>query len=222
MYNPDILHNPPAGFAVREASYDDVEDLTRLWYSSFNLSHPFWNFVTPDNSVTRKWLDDTWIMGIRAGPNIFRTFVIEDLSQNKKVVAFQRWHVPQADGNQNVSLPNYPSEWDPELTDALWNGMAKARAEVMGGRTHWMGEFTAVDRAYQKKGLAMTFVDWVCRQADAAGLEVYGDVTPKFYPHLEKFGFQDRMVITMPPRPECYGTYELKVIVRTPTAQPSE
>ncbi|KAF3909143.1 hypothetical protein ABW21_db0207870 [Orbilia brochopaga] len=136
LYIANIQHNPPAGFAVREATYDDAEDITRLWYASFNTSHGFWKAATPEDSVTRQWLNDAWALGIKSGPNVLRTFVVEDLSK-KKLVAFARWNVPQADGNQDIPLPAHPSQWDAELADALWGGMPRNRAEVMGNRPHW-------------------------------------------------------------------------------------
>ncbi|KAF3910662.1 hypothetical protein ABW21_db0206102 [Orbilia brochopaga] len=134
--DPSITFRPPAGFAVRDATYNDVEDITRLWFATFNKSHKFWTIATPDDAPTRKWLDDTWICGIQAGLSVVRTFVCEDLTQ-KKLVGFTRWHVPQPDGSQNAPLPGFPSSWDPELTEALWGGLVRNRAEVMGNRIHW-------------------------------------------------------------------------------------
>ena len=138
----DIPHNPPPGFAVREATLSDVEDLTRLWYSSFNLSHEFWNVATPRDVPTREWLNATWSLGLETGPAMLKTFVVEDLSPSHgdgrpAIVVLARWHVPQADGSQDIPLPNYPSEWDSELTEALWGGMPRNRAAVMGQRLHW-------------------------------------------------------------------------------------
>ncbi|KAF3927952.1 hypothetical protein ABW20_dc0108665 [Dactylellina cionopaga] len=201
MCNPNIHHNPPAGFAVREATYNDVEELTRLWFASFNSSHEFWKIMTPDNAITRQWLNDVWTIGIRAGPSAVKTFVVEELSQDKKLMAFLRLHVPQADGNQNIPLPDFPREWDAELTEALWVGMSKNRAEIMGDRPHW---------------------NWVCRQADAANLEVYADATIKGLPLFKKyFGFQERKLLTIPPRPNSFGTYEIMAGMRPARSAPA-
>lgn len=76
-------------------------------------------------------------MGIVAGPDVMRTFVVEDLSQGNKLVAFSRWHVPQADGNQDIPMPPIPAHWDPEITEELWGGMAQNRARIMGQKPHW-------------------------------------------------------------------------------------
>lgn len=133
----DIPHSPPPGFAVREATLADVGDLTRLWYSSFNPSHKFWDIVTPRDAVTRQWWDAAWTLGIDARPTVLKTFVVEDLSHGGRLVAFARWNVPQADGSQDIPLPDYPAAWDPELTEALWGGMPKNRADVMGRHPHW-------------------------------------------------------------------------------------
>ncbi|KAF3255565.1 hypothetical protein TWF128_005563 [Orbilia oligospora] len=43
------VHNSP----IRDAVESDVEDLTRLWYASFNSSHEFWNTATPDDPISR-------------------------------------------------------------------------------------------------------------------------------------------------------------------------
>jgi hypothetical protein len=133
----DIAFSVAAGFAVREATLADVQDLTRLWYASFNPSHPFWEVMTPDDAATRRWWHEAWTMGIAAGPAMLRTFVVEDLSRDRGLVAFARWSPPQADGSQDIPLPEYPSSWDKELTEALWGGMPKNRAAVMGKRPHW-------------------------------------------------------------------------------------
>ncbi|RYO85836.1 hypothetical protein DL766_005801 [Monosporascus sp. MC13-8B] len=215
----DTTHNSPPGFAVREASLGDVKDLTRLWYSAFNTSHKFWEVMTPADAVTCQWWNDVWTMGIKAGPAVLKTFVVEDLSRAGRLVAFSRWHLPQADGSQNIPLPEYPPEWDPELTEALWGGMPKNRADVMGQRPHWMLEFLGVDREYQQKGLGFTLVDWGCRQADSQGLEVYLDASPKGLPFYKRnFGFEEKKVLQIPLRPETFGSYELMTVVRSPKA----
>lgn len=213
----DITHNSPPGFAVREASLDDVEFLTRLWYSAFNTSHKFWEVMTPDDAITRQWWNDVWTMGMKAGHAVLKTFVVEDLSRGGRLVAFSRWNVPQIDGSQNIPLPDYPPEWDPELTEALWGGMPKNRADIMGRRPHWMLEFLGVDRDYQQKGLGFTLVDWGCRQADAQGLEVYLDASPRGLPFYKRhFGFEEKKVLQIPLRPETFGSYELMAVVRSP------
>jgi hypothetical protein len=127
----------PPGFRVRDAEVTDAEAITNIWYASFNTSHKFWDYATPDDPITRKWLDDVWIVGIKAGPGVIRTLVLEDLSQGNKLVAFSRAHAPQADGNQNIPLPPFPAHWDPEITDGCFGGMARARARVMGKKPHW-------------------------------------------------------------------------------------
>ncbi|ORY60061.1 acyl-CoA N-acyltransferase [Pseudomassariella vexata] len=208
-------HNSPSGFHVRDATLTDVEDLTRLWYSSFNTSHRFWDVMTPDDPVTHQWWNDVWTIGVKAGANILKTFVVEDLSQENKLVAFARWNLPQADGTQDIPLPAYPSHWDADLTEALWGGMPRNRAAVMGQQPHWMLEFLGVDHAYQHKGLGFSLVDWGCRQADAAGLDVYLDATIKGLPFYKKyFGFQDRKLLSIPSHPETFGNYHLMAVVR--------
>ncbi|KAK8008706.1 Acyl-CoA N-acyltransferase [Apiospora marii] len=164
---PEILHHPPAGFHIREASKDDVENLTSLWYSSFNPSHPFWDVATPDDAVSRRWWNDTWSLGLQAGPDVLRTFVVEDLAQGGRLAAVARWNVPQDGGRQDIPLPEFPAEWDTEVTEALWGGMPLNRREVM------VLEFLGVDQDYQGKGLGFALLDWGCRQAGKAGLEVY-------------------------------------------------
>ncbi|KAI1871738.1 hypothetical protein JX265_005724 [Neoarthrinium moseri] len=205
----------PAGFHIREANLRDVEDLTRLWFLSFNPSHKFWDVVTPQDQATRQWFIDVWAMGIAAGPEVLRTWVVEDLGQDKRLAAFARWSVPRADGLQDIPLPEYPKTWDPELTAALWDGMPRNRSAVMGARPHWMLEFLGVDAEYQNRGLGFALVDWGCREADSAGLEVYLDATIRGLPFYKKnFGFEDRKVLDIPVRPDSFGTYELMAVVR--------
>ncbi|KAK6522594.1 hypothetical protein TWF281_002032 [Arthrobotrys megalospora] len=215
MYLKSIPFNAPAGFAVREATSNDVDALTRLWYQSFYTSHGFWQAVTPDDPVTRQWLNDAWDLGVQCGPSVFKTWVVEDLAKNGKIVAFARWHVPQADGKQDFPLPTYPAHWDAELTDALWGGMPRNRLDVMGTRPHWMFEFLGVDKGYQGKGLGYRLMEWGCKQADATGLEVYLDATIQGRPLYNKwFGFQDRKILEFPLRPDGFKEYYMMAMVR--------
>ncbi|KAK7962399.1 uncharacterized protein PG986_003224 [Apiospora aurea] len=246
----EIPHNSPAGFRIREATQDDAEDLTRLWYSSFNPSHAFWDVATPDDTVTRRWWNDTWAVGFQAGPDVLRTFVVEDLARDNRLVALARWNVPQEEGRQDIPLPDFPAEWDAEVTETLWGGMARNRREVMGQRPHWSEfvaslllyidgsgvfsyvrplttssikvlEFLGVDQGYQGKGLGFALVDWGCRQADKAGLETYLDATIKGLPFYKKcFGFEERKPLIMPTRHDTYGNYELVASVRLPHTKP--
>ncbi|KAK8122288.1 Acyl-CoA N-acyltransferase [Apiospora sp. TS-2023a] len=217
---PEILHHSPAGFHIREATKDDVENLTSLWYSSFNPSHPFWDVATPDDAVSRRWWNDTWTMGLQAGPDVLRTFVVEDHAQGGRLAAVARWHVPQDDGCQDIPLPEFPAKWDTEVTETLWGGMPRNRREIMGQRSHWMLEFLGVDQGYQGKGLGFALLDWGCRQADKVGLEVYLDATIKGLPFYKKCcGFEERKPLVMPVRPDTYGNYELVASVRMPRPQ---
>ncbi|KAI0535798.1 hypothetical protein GGR58DRAFT_503941 [Xylaria digitata] len=213
---PEQPHYPPSGFRVRDAELADVGSLTNIWYAAFNPTHKFFDFATPDDAPTRKWFDELWTMGIMAGPTVMRTFVVEKLSEGNKLVAFVRWHVPQADGNQDIPMPPIPSSWDPEITDALWGGMERMRARVMGKRPHWMGEFTVIHQDYQKTGLALTLFGWGCRQADRAGLEMYGDASMKGLPVWKHYGCEERETIRIPGRPGCFETYVVVAIVRLP------
>ncbi|GAW20885.1 hypothetical protein ANO14919_103980 [Xylariales sp. No.14919] len=209
-------HRPPPGFHIRDAELADVGSITNIWYASFNPTHAFFGYATPDDPATRKWFDDLWTMGIEAGPSVVRTFVVEDSSQGNKVVALSRWHVPQADGNQDIPMPPVPAHWDPDITESLWGGMAKSRARIMGHKPHWMAEFIAIDQAYQSRGLALALADWGFRQAVATGLEIYGDASMKGLPIWKHYGCEERGTIHIPGRPGCFETYSVVAIVWSP------
>ncbi|KAJ2975674.1 hypothetical protein NUW58_g8290 [Xylaria curta] len=145
-----------------------------------------------------------------------KTFVVEDLSKGNKLVAFHRSHVPQADGNQDIPMPPVPDSWDPEITDALWGGMARSRERVMGKKPHWMAEFTAIVPGYQNSGLAYTLSNWVFRQSVATGLDIYADATMKGLPIWKHYGLEERGIITIPGRPGYFDTYEVVPIVWSP------
>ncbi|KAJ6260173.1 hypothetical protein Dda_4396 [Drechslerella dactyloides] len=139
MYRKDIVPKSPSDrFAVREATMDDIQALTQLWYDSYNNSNTFWEVMTPDDPITRRWWDGVWAMGIEAGPTKIATAVVEDLENDKRLVAMGRLNVAQADGSQaDYFMPEYPTTWDPQLTENFWGAMAKARKEIMGNRPHW-------------------------------------------------------------------------------------
>ncbi|KAI9150600.1 hypothetical protein HJFPF1_10375 [Paramyrothecium foliicola] len=217
MVHLDLPHYPPPGFHVREATLDDVDDITELWFASFNKSHTFFDYATPKDEDTRKWLSQVFTIGILAGPSKFLTFVVEDLSRDKTLVAFGRHHPLQPDGSQEIPFPAFPASWDAELVDLLWGGMARNRAAIMGKSLHWMGEFVGVDPAYETKGLASTLLDWGCRQADALGVEFYIDATEVGLPIYRKlFGFEAYKRLPLPVRPDTYGTYNVVAMVRPP------
>lgn len=86
-----------------------------------------------------------------------------------------------------------------------------------------MLEFVGVDKDYQEKGLGFTLVNWGCQQADLEGIEVYLDATIKGLPFYKKyFGFQNRKVLSIPPRSETFGEYELMAVVRPATLVTSQ
>ncbi|KAI1122080.1 hypothetical protein F5Y10DRAFT_281989 [Nemania abortiva] len=209
-------HKPPPGFRIRDAELADVEDIVNVWYASFNASNKFFDYVIPDDAATRKWLQELFTMGIVAGPGVIRTFVVEDLSQGKKLAAFARWIVPQEDGNQDIPMPPVPSHWDPEITDALWGGMARSRARIMGQKPHWMAEFIAIETAYHHAGLAFALFDWGVRQAEAGGMEIYGDSTMRGLPVWKRYGAEERGLIRIPARPGWFDKYEVVPVVWTP------
>jgi GNAT superfamily N-acetyltransferase len=217
MVHINIPHEAPPGFHIREATLDDVDDITRLWFASFNNSHEFFDSATPNNEETRKWLSHTFTIGILAGPAALLTFVVEDICKNRKLVGFVRWQPPQPDGSQDIPLPAFPRSWDPELCDKLWGGMARSRKAVMGQRLHWMGEFIGTDAAYEGKGLASAFLTWACRQCDALGVDLYIDASQAGLPLYEKgFEFVGKKALVMPERPATYGTYTVVAMVRPP------
>ncbi|KAI0441942.1 hypothetical protein F4803DRAFT_391674 [Xylaria telfairii] len=209
-------HQTPSGFRIRDAELADVASLTGIWYTSFYPSHDLFDYATPDDPITRKWFDELWTMGIMAGPDVMRTFVVEDLSQGNKLVAFSRWHVPQADGNQDIPMPPVPAHWDPEITEALWGGMAQNRARIMGQKPHWMAEFIAIDQAHQSTGLALALANWGFRQAIATGLQIYGDASMKGLPVWKHYGCEEREAIHISGRPGCFETYSVVAIVWSP------
>jgi hypothetical protein len=224
-FTPDMLlpyvelpYTAPPGYRLRDAELADAGSITDIWYASFNPSHKFWEYATPDDAITRKWFDDLWTMGIKAGPGVIKTLVVEDMSQANKLVAFARIHVPQADGNQDIPMPPFPAHWDPEITEGLFGGMARARARVMGKKPHWMVEFIAIDQAYQNKRLAIVLIGRLNRQADAAGLEVYGDASMKGYAVWKHYGYveQPGPTVRIPGRLGQFETYELIPVVRYP------
>ncbi|KAJ3577643.1 hypothetical protein NPX13_g2923 [Xylaria arbuscula] len=212
----ELPHLPPPGFRVRDAKLTDVVSITNMWYASFSPTHKFFDYATPDDPATRQWFNEAWTMGIQAGPSVMRTFVVESLSEGNKLVAFSRWHVPQVDGNQDIPMPPIPEHWDAEITDSLWGGMARSRERVMGKEPHWMGEFIAVDQAYQNTRLAFTLFDWGCRQADEGQLLMYGDASMKGLPVWRHYGCEERGVIRIPARLGCFETYEVVALVRRP------
>ncbi|EGX49357.1 hypothetical protein AOL_s00078g390 [Orbilia oligospora ATCC 24927] len=210
-YKQNIYHNSPAGFVVREAKNEDAKELTRLWFSSSSL-------LLDLDSKTSRWWDEVWSVGIQAGPNVVKTFVAEN--KDNKVVAFSRWNVPQMQGGVRIdaSLPDFPDEWGAELTEALWGNVARNREKIMGRRPHWRCEFLAVDPCHQEEGLASMLVDWGCRQADAAELEVYIDRYISNLPvwKKENVHFWDWDCIGAPSHPDARNL-RLAAIVRPPT-----
>ncbi|KAF3153515.1 hypothetical protein TWF225_001787 [Orbilia oligospora] len=209
----------PPGFEARRATYADVEALTQIWFDSFNATHDFWKFLTPENDATRKWLNELWTLGIKAGPSVFVTWVAEDLSKDRKVVAFTRWQPPQPDGSIDVPFPDFTPDWDEKVADALWGGIAKFRRDIMGNRPHWFAEFTCVDKEYQDSGIGPELANWGCRQAKDSGLEIYCETVPfsrrVFFNHMGVVGLRS---LTIPKRPGVFDAYEIIAGIRPPTA----
>ncbi|KAI1109879.1 hypothetical protein F5Y14DRAFT_455582 [Nemania sp. NC0429] len=83
----------------------------------------------------------------------------------------------------------------------------------LGGK---VGEFVGIAQGYQDKGLGRAFMDWGLRQADATGLEMYGDATVRGLPVWKKYGFKELGVLYVPGRPGLFDTYKIVPIVWTP------
>ncbi|KAK6508920.1 hypothetical protein TWF481_003688 [Arthrobotrys musiformis] len=209
----------PPGFEARRATYADVESLTRIWFTSFNATHDFWKFLTPDNASTRKWLNELWILGIKAGPDAIVTWVAEDLSKDREVVGFTRWQAPHPDGTVDIPFPDFEPDWDKEVADALWETIAEFRRDLMGSRPHWFAEFTCIDAAYSNYGIGPELAAWGCRQAAREGVEVYCETVP-FSRHLlfNRMGVVGMRTITIPKRPGVFDAYEVIAGIRPPNA----
>lgn len=94
----------------------------------------------------RKWWDEAHAMSLDNPAD--RSFVVEDLQNNGKIVAFSRWQVPQQDGNQERGWPEMdPSQFDMEIVGAFFGGMEENRRELMGSRPHWC-EYLFVDAVW--------------------------------------------------------------------------
>ncbi|KAK6357642.1 hypothetical protein TWF718_001950 [Orbilia javanica] len=209
----------PPGFEARRATYADVETLTEIWFASFNATHEFWKFLTPENDSTRKWLNELWTLGIKAGPSVLITWVAEDLSKDRKVVAFTRWQPPQPNGLLDIPFPDFSPDWDEKVADRLWGGIADFRKDIMGSRPHWFAEFTCVNVAYQNSGIGPELANWGCRQAAADGLEVYCETVP-FSRHVlfNRMGVVGMRTFTIPKRPGVYDAYEIIAGIRPANA----
>ncbi|KAK6348559.1 hypothetical protein TWF718_006347 [Orbilia javanica] len=140
-YDINIRHKPPQGFAIREATFDDIEEVTDLWFKSFNdkryISSKFFDVAMPETQATRGFLRDLLSMSIRVGPSKLVTHVVEDLSNDSKIVACGLFSPPQPDGPVELSLPEFPKEWDSELADSLWGEKSDSRADLLGKQPHW-------------------------------------------------------------------------------------
>ncbi|KAF3908608.1 hypothetical protein AA313_de0200580 [Arthrobotrys entomopaga] len=214
-----IAFNAPEGFAVRDATLDDVEDITRLWYMTFWESHDFWKVVTPDTPAGRAWVKEFWAISIRASPERHRIFVVEDLAKDKKLVAFLRFMVPITDGTQfHNPIPEYPPEWDAEWLNGVWGGIGNKRKEIMGNQIHWLGEFIGTDPAYKRQRLAFMLEDWFCQQQDAFGIQGYHVATIAGRLFHQSLGYKDIGVLRAPSHPD-FGVYEFLVQLRQPGAE---
>ncbi|KAF3922733.1 hypothetical protein ABW21_db0207302 [Orbilia brochopaga] len=209
-----ISHNPPIGFTVREATYDDIPDMTQVHYSAFNDSYSFWKDLAPEDPVTEQWLGSNWAEGISSDKT--KTFVVQDLSKAGKIVAFMRWSLPKqmSDKSRSPSKPEY--KYPTRLAEVLWAGGLNNQIEVMGHRPHLKSDHIAVHVDYQGRGLAAMLMHWGCQQADRSGMEIYGNAMGKALPIWTKyFGFKERKT-TRIPVPGTTKPFEVVAIVRSP------
>lgn len=124
----------PTHFHIRPATPADFPSMTEVMYRSFNA--PFWAYLMPDDDIHRRWWDESWKVSHENPTD--RQFVVEDLQNDKKIVAFSRWMLPQDDGNQERKWPDMREEdWDMDLVGAFFGGMEENRKEMMGERRHW-------------------------------------------------------------------------------------
>jgi len=76
-------------------------------------------------------------------------------------------------------------------------------------------ELLGVHDDYQRHGLGSQLIHWGTEQADKQGLETYLDGSEKGQPYYVKHhAFEIRAAIDIPSRPEAYGDYRYKSLVR--------
>ncbi|KAK4539235.1 hypothetical protein LTR36_000863 [Oleoguttula mirabilis] len=206
-------------FRVREASKADVSGMTDAFFNSFNA--PFWRYFTPDTPDKREWWNDAWTMGIENPTD--RSFVVEDTEEGNTVVAFSRWMTPQRNGNLERKWPEMAEhEWDMEIVNQFFGGMASNRHEMMGKRPHWFLEMLGVHDGYQKRGIGARLIKWGTDQADKEGLETYLDGSEVGQPYYKsRHAFSQDKDIVIPDRPQ-YGSIHYVSLMRSPQKPPTE
>ncbi|KAH9825464.1 acyl-CoA N-acyltransferase [Teratosphaeria destructans] len=207
----------PERFRIREAKEQDVSAMTEVFFRSFTA--PFWQYFIPDKDWSRKWWDEAWMMGLQNPTDV--SFVVEDTQKSNKIVAFSRWVLPQWDGNLERKWPEMdPKDWDMEIVDRFFGGMEENRHEMMQKRPHWMLEMLGVHEDYQKHGIGASLLKWGTDQADKEGLETYLDGSEVGQPYYKKrHAFTVEKDIDIPERPNAYGSYHYKSLVRKPQGQ---
>ncbi|KAJ6259743.1 hypothetical protein Dda_5383 [Drechslerella dactyloides] len=213
-FDPNIRHKPPPGFAVREAAYDDIPELSRVDFSAYNEGYDFWKRLAPEDAATRHWFEGYWSDAISS--NDMKIFVVQDLSKNGKLAALMRWGLPIRAADKRQNAPKKQRTYPSQLAEALWSRTAKTHLEVMGDRPHWKSDHLAVDPAHSGKGLAKMLMHWGCRQADKGGIEVYGSAMSLALPiWIKHFGFKERKIIDIP-LAGCSESFKVVGIVRPP------
>ncbi|KAK4498057.1 hypothetical protein PRZ48_010713 [Zasmidium cellare] len=203
----------PTRYNIRPAQPSDFEAMTTVFYASF--TGPFWSYLIPNDATHQAWWDESWALS-HANPTD-RQFVVEDLENNKEIVAFSRWMLPQDDGNQERKWPELKEEdWDMPLMGAFFGGMEENRKEIMGERKHWMCELLGTHASHQNRGIAASLLKWGTDQADKDGLETYLDGSAKGQPYyIKRHGFKADKEIPIPDH-EAYGSYKYVSMVRPP------
>ncbi|KAF2772636.1 hypothetical protein EJ03DRAFT_348587 [Teratosphaeria nubilosa] len=118
--------------------------------------------------------------------------------KGNKIVGFARWVLPQRDGNLERKWPEMdPKDWDMEIFEKFF--VEENRHEMMQTTPHWMLEMLDVQEPTKGTALAQ-----VCSNG----------------PYYKKrHAFTGEKDIDLPERPDAYGSYHCRSLIRKPQGQ---
>ena len=201
---------------VRQATKDDLEDLSTLFARSFHPVSPYMRRTFPDTQTMRHWWKQVHKYAI-LDPEVTLMVVL----RNNAIIAMARWryyprlpHEPLAvnaiDADADLTNPEgdlSAGTWtllksspdtNTEMYKAMMVFMQEVHIKYMSGKPHYLIELLATAHEAQGTGAGRLLLEELAKRADKQSVETIVETNNLVVEFYEKLGYEIRERKMMP------------------------
>jgi ribosomal protein S18 acetylase RimI-like enzyme len=215
--NPTNSQNMTASSRMRnlevsEATTSAIPSLTTVVPRAFHKTNAFHRAAVPDTPLVREWYARVFADEIE-DPACHVLTVIDDVSQMDSreehplalgILLLRLMDPSEKEGSGIWTKHAITPDHDREMYEAMVVPMGALRAEIMGGREHFLLELFGVDDEAKGMGLGRKLLQRACEISDEAGVDIFVEGNMFAVEFYRKFGFEKVKEIVLPGE-EAYG-----------------